>query len=70
MLTYTVTLNFKITVSDTKNNNSLFSKVYTKSKNYSASDIHVNTLNNEKKVIENLIESIANEIQIELNSIF
>ena len=70
VLTYTVTLNFKITVSDTKNNNSLFSKVYTKSKNYSASDIHVNTLNNEKKVIENLIESIANEIQIELNSIF
>ena len=28
------------------------------------------TLNNEKKVVESLIESIASELQIELNSIF
>ena len=68
ILIYSVTLTFEIAASD--NNNVLFTKVFTKSQNYSASDVHSDTLNNEKKVVESLIESIASEIQIELNSIF
>ena len=68
ILIYSVTLTFEIAASD--NNNVLFTKVFTKSQNYSASDVHSDTLNNEKKVVESLIESIASELQIELNSIF
>ncbi len=68
VLTYSITLTFEITASENKN--ILFSKVFTKSQNYSASDVHSDTLNNEKKVVESLIESIASELQIELNSIF
>ena len=68
ILTYSVTLTFEVTASD--NENILFNKVYTKSQNYSAADVHSDTLNNEKKVVESLIESIASELQIELNSIF
>ena len=68
ILTYSITLTFEITASNNKN--VLFTKVFTKSQNYSASDVHSDTLNNEKKVVESLIESIASEIQIELNSIF
>ena len=68
ILTYSITLTFEIAASD--NNNVLFTKVYTKSQSYSASDVHSDTLNNEKKVVESLIESIASELQIELNSIF
>ena len=68
ILTYSITLTFEIAASDNKN--VLFTKVFTKSQNYSASDVHSDTLNNEKKVVESLIESIANELQIELNSIF
>ena len=68
ILTYSITLMFEITASDNKN--ILFTKVFTKSQNYSASDVHSDTLNNEKKVVESLIESIASELQIELNSIF
>ena len=68
ILTYSITLTFEIAATD--NNNILFTKVFTKSQNYSASDVHSDTLNNEKKVVESLIESIASELQIELNSIF
>ena len=68
ILTYSITLTFEIAASDKKN--ILFTKVFTKSQNYSASDLHSDTLNNEKKVVESLIESIASELQIELNSIF
>ena len=68
ILTYSMTLMFEISASDNKN--VLFTKVFTKSQNYSASDVHSDTLNNEKKVVESLIESIASELQIEINSIF
>ena len=68
ILTYSITLTFEIAASE--NTNVLFTKVFTKSQNYSASDVHSDTLNNEKKVIESLIDSIASELQIELNSIF
>ena len=68
ILTYSVTLTFEITASDNKN--ILFTKVFTKSQNYSASDLYSDTLNNEKKVVESLVETIASELQIELNSIF
>ena len=68
ILTYSITLTFEITASNNKN--ILFTKVFTKSQNYSASDVHSDTLNNEKKVVESLIESIASELQIELDSIF
>ena len=68
ILTYSITLTFEIAASE--NTNVLFTKVFTKSQNYSASDVHSDTLNNEKKVVESLIDSIASELQIELNSIF
>ena len=68
VLTYSITLTFEVTASD--NENILYNKVYTKSQNYYAADVHSDTLNNEKKVVESLIESIASELQIELNSIF
>ena len=68
ILTYSITLTFEIAASNNKN--VLFTKVFTKSQNYSASDVHSDTLNNEKKVVESLIESIASELQIELDSIF
>ena len=67
VLTYALTLNFEITAK--KENNILFSKIYTKTQNYAAADVHSDTLNNEKKLVEILIESIANELLIELNSI-
>ena len=68
ILSYALTLNFEINAS--KNENIIYSKVFTKTQNYTAADLHSTTLNNEKKLVEILIESIANELLIELNSIF
>ena len=67
ILSYSLTLNFEINAS--KNQNIIYSKVFTKTQNYNAADVHSGTLNNEKKLVEILIESIANELLIELNSI-
>ena len=68
ILSYNLTLNFEINAS--KNQNIIYSKVFTKTQNYNAADVHSGTLNNEKKLVEILIESIANELLIELNSIY
>ena len=68
ILTYALTVEFEITAE--KNKNSLFSKVYTRTQTYSAADIHSDTLKNEKKLVETLVESIANELLIDLNSIY
>ena len=68
VLSYALTLNFEISAS--KNKDIIYSKVFTKTQNYNAADIHSGTLNNEKKLVETLIESIANDLLIELNSIY
>ena len=69
VLTNALTIEFEISASDMKNN-VVFSKIYTKTKNYSSADIHIDTLNNEKKLTESLIEIVANELQTDLNSIY
>ena len=68
VLSYALTLSFEISAS--KNKNIIYSKVFTKTQNYNAADVHSGTLNNEKKLVETLIETIANELLIELNSIY
>ena len=69
IITYTLTVEFDVSAINISED-IIFSKVYTKTRNYPASDVHIDTLNNEKKLVEELIESIANELQIELNSIY
>ena len=69
IITYKLNLEFEITAND-KNDNIVFSKVYARVKNYSAAEVHMDTLNNEKKLLESLIETVANELQIDLNSIY
>ena len=68
VLSYALTLSFEISAS--KNKNIIYSKVFTKTQNYNAAEVHSGTLNNEKKLVETLIETIANELLIELNSIY
>ena len=68
ILSYALTLNFEIVAS--KNNDIVFTRVYTKTQNYPSAEVHSDTLNNEKKLVEILIESIANELLIELNSVY
>ena len=70
VLKYAVTINFQITATDNKSGQIILSQVYSKKQNYDASDVHLDTLGNEKKATKNMIESIANEILIGLSSIY
>ena len=70
ILTYAVTINFDITAVSNLDNKIIFSRVYSKKQNYAASDVYLDTLNTEKEVVKNMIETVANEIQIGLNSIY
>ena len=70
ILTYGVTINFDITAVSDIDSRIVFSKVYSRQQSYGASDVYLDTLNSEKEVVKNMIESVANEIQIELNSIY
>jgi len=70
ILTYAVTINFDITATNNSDNKIIFSRVYSKKQNYGASDVYLDTLNTEKEVVKNMIETVANEIQIRLNSIY
>ena len=70
ILTYAVTINFDITAVSNIDSKIIFSKVYSRQQNYGASDVYLDTLNTEKEVVKNMIETVANEIQIRLNSIY
>ena len=69
IINYTLTLEFEISASNT-NNVVIFSKVYTKAKNYPSSDLYSDTLDKEKKLVENIAGTVASELQNDLNSIF
>ena len=70
VLQYSVSVNFEITAVSKKDNKIILSRVYSKKQNYTASNIHLDTLNNEKKALENMIETVANEILVELISFY
>ena len=70
VLQYAVSVNFEITAVNNKDTKIILSRVYSKKQNYTASNIHLDTLNNEKKALENMIETVANEILVELISFY
>ena len=70
ILTYAVTVNFDITATNISDNKIVFSRVYTQKQNYTASDVYLDTINSEKEVVKTIIESVANEIQMGLNSVY
>jgi len=48
----------------------VLSKTFTLDGNYRASDLYMDTLNHEKKIINELIEAIATQILTDLNLIY
>ena len=68
ILSYSLTVTFEVVA--TRMDDIVFTKVYSKTQDYPSAEVHSDTLNNEKKLVEILIETIANELFIELNSIY
>ena len=48
----------------------VLAQVYSRKQNYAASSLHLDTLNSEIKIVENMVDSVASEILIGLNSIY
>ena len=70
ILQYSVGVNFEITAISDKTKEVVLAQVYSRKQNYAASSLHLDTLNSEIKIVENMVDSVASEILIGLNSIY
>lgn len=66
---YTVDVSFDVELLDSANRNVLVKKQYMRSGSYKASVLHLDTLNSEKKIVNNLTKSVAEQIMNELGLI-
>ena len=66
---YSIEVNFQIKATDTLTGDILIEKDFNDSQTYKASTLHTDTLNNEKKIVNNLATGIANQIMNEINLI-
>lgn len=66
---YTVDVSFDVELLDSGNRKVLVKKQYIRSGTYNASVLHLDTLNSEKKIVNNLTKSVAEQIMNELGLI-
>ena len=66
---YSIKITYQIKILDNKNLDQLIDKKFEKSGSYQTSVLHLDTLNNEKKIVNNLIKSIAEQIMNDLSLI-
>ena len=64
---YNLKISFDLTATESVSRKKILSKTFTLNGNYKASDLYSSTLNREKKIVNELIESIATQILIDLS---
>ncbi len=64
---YTVTISFDLKVISKKDMDVVFSETFSRSEAFKASNVHLDTLNRENKIVDNSIKDIADEITKRLN---
>ena len=67
---YTVNVNFDVKVISEQSNDLVFSEVFSESNSFKASKVHLDTLNRENKIVDNIIKNIADKLTKRLNIIF
>ena len=67
---YTVNVNFDIKVISEQSKDLVFSEVFFESNSFKASKVHLDTLNRENKIVDNIIKNIADKLTKRLNIIF
>ena len=67
---YTVNVNFDIKVISEQSKDLVFSEVFSESNSFKASKVHLDTLNRENKIVDNIIKNIADKLTKRLNIIF
>ena len=67
IIEYSLKISFDLTATESVSRKKILSKTFTLNGNYKASDLYTDTLNHEKKIANELIESIATQILIDLS---
>ena len=67
IIEYNLKISFDLTATESVSRKKVLSKTFTLDGNYKASDLYTDTLNREKKIVNELIESIATQILTDLN---
>jgi len=67
---YNVNVNFNLTVISGTSGEKVFSKNFSMSSSYKASKLHLDTLNREKKIVDNIVKKLAEKITNNLNLIY
>jgi len=67
---YNLRINFNIEVISSLDGKSVFLKTFSENSSFKASTLHVDTLNREKKIIQDIVSSISNELTRELSLIY
>ena len=64
---YNLKISFDLTAIESVSRKKILSKTFTLDSNYKASDLYMDTINRERKIINESIESIATQILTALN---
>ena len=67
---YNLKISFDLTATESISRKKVLSKTFALDGNYKASDLYIDTLNRERKIINELIESIATQILIDLSLVY
>ena len=67
IIEYNLKISFDLTATESVSRKKILSKTFTLDSNYQASDLYIDTLNREKKMINQLVESIATQILTDLS---
>lgn len=70
ILEYNLNLNFLLEVVSRLDNKKVFKKNFSETSSYKASDVHLDTLNRERKIIDDMVKNISNQITTQLNLIY
>jgi hypothetical protein len=62
IIEYNLQISFDLTATESVSRKKILSKTFTLDSNYKVSDLYMDTINGEKKIINELIESIATQI--------
>ena len=70
VLEYTLNINLNFEAISKSDSQTVLKKIYTEKVSYKASTLYSGTLSREKKIVDDLIKSIANQIIKDLNLVF
>ena len=70
IIEYNLKISFDLTATESASRKKILSKTFTLDRNYKVSDLYMDTINQENKIIDQLTKSIANQILTDLNLIY